>query len=244
MRPAYKGLEYLDQFKFSKLQLAFCVDVTASMSKYIEQVCETIKSMIESVSFSKFIQKEFAFVGYRDHPPQDNTFVTKISDFKDGAATVKFIEKQIRAKGGGDIPEAVLDGLYDSAKKLTWLDNSVKVVVHVADAPPHGKEFFTGNDHFPEGCPNGITLGMVSEAFEEKDIKYLLLDCWEGQLKTSPLRKMVKLFRDNEYFECLERIQLKKGFHMLDAVSEFVFEMYQEEKEKFRKQIQMDLALG
>jgi hypothetical protein len=56
------------------------------------------------------------------------------------------------AEGGGDLPEAVADGL-DEALKLSWREVSTKIVVLISDAPPHG---LTPGDSFPNGCPNNI----------------------------------------------------------------------------------------
>ena len=46
------------------------------------------------------------------------------------------------AGGGGDVPEAVHDGLMDCATKLSWASgvgvSTLRYVFHIADAPPHG----------------------------------------------------------------------------------------------------------
>src|SRR5688500_10943470 len=45
---------------------------------------------------------------------------------------------QMRAEGGGDIPEAVLDGLEDCLKKNPWTQQpkARKIIVLIGDAPP------------------------------------------------------------------------------------------------------------
>ncbi len=45
----------------------------------------------------------------------------------------------MKADGGGDPPEAVLDGMQKAAN-LNWLtgDNSLRYIIHLFDAPPHG----------------------------------------------------------------------------------------------------------
>ena len=45
----------------------------------------------------------FAIVAYRDHPPQDHTYVTKIQDFTDNFEAIKYV-KTLTAGGGGDFP--------------------------------------------------------------------------------------------------------------------------------------------
>ena len=40
---------------------------------------------------------------YRDHPPQDSSYVTRINDFTDNFETIKYV-KTLSAGGGGDEP--------------------------------------------------------------------------------------------------------------------------------------------
>jgi hypothetical protein len=42
-------------------------------------------------------------VTYRDHPPQDSTYVTKILDFTDEKEAIQYVKK-LEAYGGGDYP--------------------------------------------------------------------------------------------------------------------------------------------
>ncbi len=45
----------------------------------------------------------------------------------------------------GDYPEAALDGLHAAATQINWREAkhtpSLRYIFHIADAPPHGKEF-------------------------------------------------------------------------------------------------------
>ena len=69
------------------------------------------------------IQVNFGFVAYRDHPPWDTNYVTQFHNLGDESSVIKFIGNLSEA-GGGDGPEAVLDGLYDSIFKFTWRKDS------------------------------------------------------------------------------------------------------------------------
>lgn len=161
------------------------------MSKYIKMVRETITHIMDPFNKMNFYQYEFAFVAYRDHCDQHKTYLTKHKDFTDGASITRFMRDEITATGSGDTPEAVLDGLDVCAKKLSWAPKgkSVKVVFHVADSPPHGKEYYKGWDTHPCGCPNGLTAAGVSGRFKAKGIEYILLDC-SGR-RENPLRLMI-----------------------------------------------------
>lgn len=103
---------------------------------------ESIINNIESKVRTEGLQVRFAVVTYRDHPPQDSSYVTKIHNFTDNFETIAYV-KTLNASGGGDEPEAVHDGLFDSATKLNWAEVPgtpvLRYIFHIADAPPHGK---------------------------------------------------------------------------------------------------------
>ena len=69
-------------------------------------------------------------------PLEKIEFTTDFRNFQDKC-------KAFRADGGGgDTPEDVFGGIQ-AALELKWSSNSMtKVILHVADAPPHGVQFF------------------------------------------------------------------------------------------------------
>lgn len=77
-------------------------------------------------------------VNYRDHPPQDNTYITQVNNFTDNINQSKAFIQATVAEGGGDGPEAVCCGLDDCLNKLEWREDSTKIAILIADAPPHG----------------------------------------------------------------------------------------------------------
>lgn len=89
-------------------------------------------------------------VQYRDHPPQEKTFVTKVNNFTDNIKTAKKFISGAKPVGGGDFPESICCGLFDSLNKLTWRNDSVKIAILIADAPPHGLHNAAG-DQMPRG---------------------------------------------------------------------------------------------
>jgi hypothetical protein len=138
---------------FGFIDICFCVDATGSMSGELAQVQSTIVAIIKKIENkvrTEGVTLRFAVVTYRDHPPQDHTYVTQFKDFTDANECVAYVNK-LNALGGGDEPEAVHDGLIDSCQKLNWVEMPgtpmLRYIFHVADAPPHGKEFLTGEAH-------------------------------------------------------------------------------------------------
>lgn len=76
-------------------------------------------------------------VAYRDHPPQDHTWVYKTFPFTSDSSQVHDHLLTLYATGGGDGPEAVTAGLQQ-ALMMDWREPASKMVILIADAPPHG----------------------------------------------------------------------------------------------------------
>lgn len=151
-----------DDLYSDNIDIVFVVDNTGSMSSYITESKNTINSIIDTFVKKKMTKNFlFGFVGYRDHPPQDTSYVTLPKDLSDRETIKKFIST-VTASGGGDGPEAVLDGLYDAAVKMSWREDSAKFVIHIADAPPHGKLYVSSGDGFPGGCPCKLTIENIA----------------------------------------------------------------------------------
>jgi hypothetical protein len=76
-------------------------------------------------------------IAFRDHPPQDHTYITKNFGFSSDISRVQNNLSSLYASGGGDGPEAVTAALAETIN-LDWRPNASKMVVLIADAPPHG----------------------------------------------------------------------------------------------------------
>jgi len=135
-----------------QLDLCFLCDATGSMGQYIYSAQKNICSIVEKVVASEQADVRFALVSYRDHPPQDSTYVTKVFPFTADVGAMQRNVETMSASGGGDGPEAVTAALHD-ALHLPWRPNAAKVAVLIADAPPHGLE--PTGDGFPNGDPEG-----------------------------------------------------------------------------------------
>jgi hypothetical protein len=89
---------------FNKLDIVFCCDTTGSMSSYINESKQTIRRIIEASIAIKDVK--FRFVAYRDHPPEDVTYITRSNpeNLTNATNIIQFIET-LDAAGGGDGPE-------------------------------------------------------------------------------------------------------------------------------------------
>lgn len=173
-------LKYIKEL--NGVDIVFVVDCTASMNPIMGGVKRFIRKLLMDAlqSMSQYLSDDVdlltvGMVSYRDHPPQDTTFITQVynltSDFVDFKAAVK----KLNAKGGGDGPEAVVDGLFDAVNTIKWRQKSEKFIYHILDAPPHGTEFTNGKDAFPQGCPCGNDWEEIILKMRELDIDYTVI---------------------------------------------------------------------
>ncbi|CAF4400613.1 unnamed protein product, partial [Adineta steineri] len=88
------------------------MDCTESMAPYIESAKNNIRAIFEEIVTSEKSDIRLAFVEYRDHPPEDTTFVTRVHNFTNSVDEMKNWLDVCQADGGGDTPEAVADGLH------------------------------------------------------------------------------------------------------------------------------------
>jgi len=134
-----------------QVDVVFVLDTTGSMGPYLEEAKRSVRAEVEKVAAAGDLDLRYAVIEYRDHPPQDNSFVTRVHPFGDGAALDRVLGT-LRADGGGDRAEAVWDGLV-SASKLGWRETADRMVFLIGDSPPH-----------VDDCPCGSTGGTVVES--------------------------------------------------------------------------------
>ncbi|KAK6177184.1 hypothetical protein SNE40_015339 [Patella caerulea] len=159
----------------SVLDLAFAMDCTGSMSSYIKTGQDNIRNIVEQIVASEKSDIHLALVEYRDHPPEDSTFVTRTHDFTSSVKAMKGWLDACSAQGGGDTPEAVADALHD-VLKLSWRPEATKICVFISDAPPHGLGARCG-DHFADGCPNNLDPMTIVRSMAEKGITLYTVGC-------------------------------------------------------------------
>ncbi|MDR0300949.1 MAG: VWA domain-containing protein [Treponema sp.] len=144
----------LDKEKGKALDIVICIDTTNSMKKYIDPLRAKLVPGLESF-LKNFPSFRIGMVLFKDYY---DAYLTRIIPFTADFAHFQRDLNAIRVGGGGDIPEAVYEALYDGATKLSWEAES-RIMVLIGDAPPHPK---------PRGK---ITKEMSENAAKEKNIK-------------------------------------------------------------------------
>jgi len=144
------------------------------MSSYIETAKQNIRKISETLHAMEAKDMRYGLVCYRDHPPQDSTYATKVFPLTSSISQMQKNIDTMSAKGGGDGPESVACAL-DAALNADWRKSSVKVCVVIADAPPHG--LGESSDGFPQGCPCGIDPLVTARKMAEKNIILYCVAC-------------------------------------------------------------------
>ena len=151
--------------KLGQLDMVFVVDNTGSMGPYIENTKRKILEIIRTIKKEELCKRlRVGLVSYRDHPPEESTFVTQKFELSPDTAKIEENIRSMNATGGGDGPEAVSDAIH-VANRMEYLRDAAKVMVLIGDAPPHGVE---EGDRWPDGPPSGIKWrDEVKKAYEK-----------------------------------------------------------------------------
>jgi hypothetical protein len=152
------------------------MDCTGSMASWINAARDTVLEAAEQIrAASAGSEFRLAFIGYRDHGDKDQIvsvpFTTDIAD-------VQARIRAMSAAGGNDTPEDVAGGLH-AALQLAWNPSATSVVLFVADAPAHGKEWHDPalDDRYPRGDPNGRDPHQLVAALAERKIDMTVFKC-------------------------------------------------------------------
>lgn len=122
----------------SRLDIAFVLDCTASMTSCFDEVRRKIRDLV--LLFTNIysnVSVRLALIGYRDHYNHENRlikfpFTTSTNTFLKDLESLKLI-------GNQDDAEDVLGALH-SVLSLDWKGES-RILFHVGDGPCHGSDF-------------------------------------------------------------------------------------------------------
>ena len=202
----------------NEVDLAFVVDTTGSMGGLIDAAKRRMVEMVEALTRAAAVRLNLGVVEYRDHPPQDR-LVYRVHDLTANLPAARATIDGLAADGGGDLPEAVLDGVLAACRELRWRPHARRLAVLVGDAPPHGAS--APGDSFRAGCPCGQTIESVTAAAEEARVRLYALGL--TPLVTQSFSRLARL-TGGEYFsaaqgeEAITRLEgiLRAEFGKLD----------------------------
>lgn len=124
---------YADELRGTGLDVVFVLDGTGSMEACLDEARRRVN---EAVAVLSALVPEFrlGFVSYRDKADEYLVKTTPLT--KHHYEAVDFLDG-LRAAGGGDIPEAVDEGLRAALGGMKFGRLSRRIVVLVGDAPAH-----------------------------------------------------------------------------------------------------------
>jgi hypothetical protein len=155
----------------SRLDLVFCVDITASMTPFIDAARVQMLRILEELREAIGDGLRVAVVAYRDHGGEQLLETAPFSAA--GKGTQKFLQQLVVKSGtyNTDSAEAVFSGLA-ACIELPWRDGAYRTLVLVGDAPPHacGANAPPYPDRFPDKDPSGFDLDGMANKLEEEGI--------------------------------------------------------------------------
>ena len=120
-----------------QLDLMLVVDTTGSMSDELNFLKTELRAIIDEVAAKHSgLDVQVGLVVYRD---VGDSYVSRTFDLTNDIAALQDNLKAQSANGGGDYPEAMQVGLREGVT-ASWRENSTKVMLLAADAPPKDKD--------------------------------------------------------------------------------------------------------
>jgi hypothetical protein len=118
-----------------RLDLVFMIDATGSMGDEIGKLKSSMRAMAAQIAQLPG-QPDICYglVAYRD---RGDAFITRTHNFSNDLGAFQALLAQVQAQGGGDTPEALNEALHEVVHGLAWRTDAARLVVMVADAPPH-----------------------------------------------------------------------------------------------------------
>jgi hypothetical protein len=157
--------------RVNAMDLAFVVDTTGSMGDELEYLKGEIQGIADSVRRTYGdVDLRLGLVLYRD---QGDEYVTRKVDFTD-LATFRTQLDQQSAGGGGDMPEAMDEGLV-AMNELSWRGGNVaRVAFLVADAPAHNENAKRFLQQADVARRRGVRLYTVAASGVDDSAEFLM----------------------------------------------------------------------
>jgi len=160
-----------------RVDIAFVVDCTGSMSSWLNEAKRAINKIVQDVKRkSQFKVVRFALVPYRDHAPGQghNGYVVKKFDFTGNVVEMQKYVDFLQAGGGNGGP-AAMSTAFATAAGLAWNNDAMRIMIHIGDETPHGTS--DSYDYFPDGCPLGHDALRVTHNLAKKGIPIYNVFC-------------------------------------------------------------------
>jgi hypothetical protein len=155
--------------ELSQIDLAFCVDLTTSMTGFLQAARTHMLDILRGLTENTPADLRVGLVGYRDYGTR--TKLVQTHPFEGDPAKTRRVLTGLKAASPSentDAAEAVFAGLVACLDELKWRPRAAKIVLLVGDAPPHGcgANAQPCADRFPNGDASGHSLMSMGSAVE------------------------------------------------------------------------------
>jgi len=164
-----------DSQEISILDLMFVIDTTSSMGDVLSYLKLEYSDIINKIKTAntKYNKINLALLFYRD---TGDEYITRYFDFTEniGQQEGNLIKQFVN--GGGDFPEASDRALAEAVGKKWTVDNAIRLIFHVCDAPPHSdqRSQSTYYDAIKTAAQKGIRIIPVASSGIDLTSEYLL----------------------------------------------------------------------
>ncbi len=124
---------YIAGMREGGLDVVFVVDATGSMGWVIDEVKARILDIVTVIRSLVPIAR-FGIVAYRDK--DDPAFVTRAQPLTFSSVKLQSFLAALKAEGGGDMYEAILDGVVEGIEGSDWRTGARRIMILIGDAPP------------------------------------------------------------------------------------------------------------
>ena len=117
------------------VDIVLCIDTTGSMKPYIDELRKMLIPKMKEI-IAEFKDFRIGMVLFKDYYAE---YLNKVIQFTRDFSVFQRNLNAIRPRGGGDIPEAVYEALYEGVDKFPWAAES-RLLILIGDAPPHPRQ--------------------------------------------------------------------------------------------------------
>ncbi|MDR2701963.1 MAG: VWA domain-containing protein [Spirochaetaceae bacterium] len=124
--------DIINKEKAKTMDIVICLDTTGSMKNDIAAIRkDLVPALGQTLAGSTY---RIGMLLFKDYTHSE--YLTRVVPYTADLNQVQRSLNGITVNGGGDIPEAVYEGLYDAAVKFNW-EADARLIILIGDAPPH-----------------------------------------------------------------------------------------------------------
>jgi Mg-chelatase subunit ChlD len=157
----------------ARLDLVFLVDATGSMGDEIDKLKRSMHQIADQISrLPSRPDLCFGLVAYRD---RGDEFFVRMHDLTNDLDAFQQVLGALRASAGGDYAEALNEALHTAVHRIGWRgDGATRLVVLVADAPPHldyGQPWY--DDDMQAALARGVKVFSIAASGLDRSGEYV-----------------------------------------------------------------------